>query len=121
MIYENKQIEKSLTEMGFEEFTKIQALTIPLIKEGRDVIGHSQTGTGKTAAFTLPILEGLDYNNPQVQAIILCPTRELAVQVKREVDKLGKYVKQLKTVAVFGGEPISKQIGLLKKKPQIIF
>ena len=61
MIYENKQIEKSLTEMGFEEFTKIQALTIPLIKEGRDVIGHSQTGTGKTAAFTLPILEGLDY------------------------------------------------------------
>jgi len=120
MIYENKQIEKSLTEMGFEEFTKIQALTIPLIKEGRDVIGHSQTGTGKTAAFTLPILEGLDYNNPQVQAIILCPTRELAVQVKREVDKLGKYVKQLKTVAVFGGEPISKQIGLLKKKPQII-
>ncbi len=120
MKYENKNIEKSLTEMGFEEFTEIQAKCIPLIKEGKDVIGHSQTGTGKTAAFTLPILERLDFESRKIQAIILCPTRELAVQVKREIDKIGKYVHRLKTVCVYGGEPIQRQIISLKKKPQII-
>ncbi|MBU1020941.1 MAG: DEAD/DEAH box helicase [Firmicutes bacterium] len=120
MIYENKNIEKALTEMGFEEFTDIQAQTIPLIIEGKDVIGHSQTGTGKTAAYTLPILEMIDYDNPKIQAIILCPTRELVVQVKGEIDKIGKYVPRLKTVSVYGGEPISRQILSLKKKPQII-
>lgn len=120
MLYDNKFIEKSLTEMGFEEFTEIQAKAIPLVNDGFDVIGHSQTGTGKTAAFTLPILEGIDYNSDQVQALILCPTRELVVQVKREVDKIGKYVPGLKTVSVYGGEPISKQIGFLKRKPQVI-
>lgn len=120
MIYENEYIQKALTEMGFEEFTDIQAQTIPLIKQGKDVIGHSQTGTGKTAAYTLPILEMIDYDNPKIQAIILCPTRELAVQVKGEIDKIGKYVPRLKTVAVYGGEPISRQILGLKKKPQII-
>lgn len=120
MIYEDKQIEKSLTEMGFENFTEIQERTIPLIKEGKDVIGHSQTGTGKTAAFTLPILDKIDFESNSIQAIILCPTRELAVQVKREIDKIGKYVPKLKTVAVYGGEAISNQIRGLKKKPQII-
>ncbi len=120
MKYENKNIEKSLSEMGFEEFTEIQSKCIPLINEGKDVIGHSQTGTGKTAAFTLPILEKLNYENNKIQAIILCPTRELAVQVKREIDKIGKYIHRLKTVCVYGGEPIYRQIQSLKKKPQII-
>ena len=120
MLYENKQIERSLTEMGFEEFTDIQAKTIPLLKEGKDVIGHSQTGTGKTAAYTIPILENINYESNLIQAIILCPTRELAVQVKREIDKIGKYIQKLKTVCVYGGEPISKQINALRKKPQII-
>ncbi len=120
MLYENKHLEKSLTEMGFEEFTEIQEKSIPLIKQGIDIIGHSQTGTGKTAAFTLPILEGIDYKSDKIQAIILCPTRELVVQVKREIDKIGKYVPGLKTVSVYGGEPITKQIGFLKRKPQII-
>jgi len=120
MKYENKYIEKALTEMGFEDFTEIQEKCIPLIKEGNDVIGHSQTGTGKTAAFALPILEKLNYENKKIQAIILCPTRELAVQVKREIDKIGKYIHQLKTVCVYGGEPIHRQITSLKKKPQII-
>ncbi len=120
MKYENKEIEKALTEMGFEEFTEIQAKCIPLIKEGKDVIGHSQTGTGKTAAFTLPILEQLDFESRKIQAIVLCPTRELAVQVKREIDKIGKYIRPLKTVCVYGGEPIQRQIISLKRKPQII-
>ncbi len=120
MIYKHKQIEKALTEMGFEEFTEIQAKCIPLIEDKKDVIGHSQTGTGKTAAFAIPILENIDYYSKKIQAIILCPTRELVVQVKREIDKIGKYIPELKTVSVYGGEPITKQIGHLKKKPQII-
>ena len=120
MLYQNKLIEKSLIEMGFEEFTQIQKEAIPLIEEGKDIIGHSQTGTGKTAAFALPILNSINYDSDKIQAIILCPTRELVVQVKQEIDKIGKYIKQLKTVSVYGGEPITKQIGFLKRKPQII-
>ncbi len=120
MNYKNKNIERSLIEMGFEEFTEIQELTIPLIEAGKDIIGHSQTGTGKTAAFTLPLLERLDFNNPNIQAIIICPTRELAVQVKGEIDNIGKYLPDLKTVAIYGGEPITKQIHSLKFKPQIV-
>jgi ATP-dependent RNA helicase DeaD len=120
MLYENKHIEKSLNEMGFEDFTEIQKETIPLLIKGSDVIGHSQTGTGKTAAFAIPILEKIDYTSDKIQAIILCPTRELVVQVKREIDKIGKYIPGLKTISVYGGEPISKQIGHLKRRPQIV-
>lgn len=120
MLHNNEYINKALVEMGFEDFTEIQAKTMPLMREQKDVIGHSQTGTGKTAAFTLPILENLDYESKKVQALILCPTRELAVQVKTEIDKIGKYLPKLKTVAVFGGEPIHKQIAVLKRKPQIV-
>lgn len=120
MLYENKQIEKSLIEMGFEQFTDIQERTIPLLNEGKDVIGHSQTGTGKTAAFTVPILSNIDENSNQVQALILCPTRELVVQVKREIDKIGKYVQKVKSVSIYGGEPIQRQIIQLKRKPQIL-
>jgi ATP-dependent RNA helicase DeaD len=120
MLYHNKYIEKSLVEMGFVEFTEIQQKAIPVINEGTDVIGHSQTGTGKTAAFALPILDRLDFESNDIQALILCPTRELVVQVKREIDKIGKYVQGLKTVSVYGGEPIQRQIGYLKRKPQII-
>ena len=120
MLYENERLEKALIEMGFEEFTEIQAKTIPLMKNNKDVIGHSQTGTGKTAAFAIPILEDIDFDNLNIQAIVLCPTRELAVQVKREIDRIGKYFPRLKTVSIYGGEPISRQIGFLKKKPQII-
>lgn len=120
MLYENEKLEKSLIEMGFEEFTEIQAKAIPLINDKKDIIGHSQTGTGKTAAFALPILDNIDYTSDKIQAIVLCPTRELAVQVQREIDKIGKYIPRLKTVSVYGGEPISRQIGYLKRKPQII-
>ncbi|MGM0496214.1 MAG: DEAD/DEAH box helicase [Bacillota bacterium] len=120
MEYKNKRIEQALTEMGFDEFTKIQTQTIPLIEAGKDIIGHSQTGTGKTAAFGLPLLDRLDYNNKNIQSIIICPTRELAVQVKTEIDHMGKYLPKLKTVAIYGGEPITKQIRSLRFKPQII-
>lgn len=120
MLHSNQLINKALVEMGFDEFTEIQSKTMPLLREQKDVIGHSQTGTGKTAAFTLPILETIDFDSKNVQALILCPTRELAVQVKTEIDKIGKYLPQLRTVAVYGGEPIHKQITVLKRKPQIV-
>ncbi len=120
MNYKNKQIEQALTQMGFEEFTEIQAKAMPLIEEGKDIIGHSQTGTGKTAAFGLPLLDRLDYDNQNIQSIIICPTRELAVQVKSEIDSMGQYLPKLKTVAIYGGEAITIQIRSLKYKPQVI-
>jgi ATP-dependent RNA helicase DeaD len=120
MLYNNKQINQALTEMGFEEFTEIQEKIIPLIQEKKDVIGHSQTGTGKTAAFAIPMLERIDVNDEHIQAIILCPTRELAVQVKQEIDRIGRYIPKLKTIAIYGGESINKQIHSLKHKPQIV-
>lgn len=120
MNYKNKEIERALTEMGFEEFTEIQSKTIPLIEEGNDVIGHSQTGTGKTAAFGLPLLEKIDYNNTNIQSVVICPTRELAVQVRAEINLMGQYLPKLKTVAIYGGEPIHVQIRQLKHKPQVI-
>jgi ATP-dependent RNA helicase DeaD len=120
MLYNNKDINKALEEMGFEDFTEIQAKAIPLLNDGVDIIGHSQTGTGKTAAFTLPILSSIDVNNEAVQAVVLCPTRELAVQVQSEMLKIGKYMNGLRILSVYGGEPISRQIKKLKKRPQII-
>ncbi|MGE4572411.1 MAG: DEAD/DEAH box helicase [Candidatus Izemoplasmatales bacterium] len=120
MNYKNKLIEQALTQMGFEEFTEIQAKAMPLIEEGKDIIGHSQTGTGKTAAFALPLLDRIDYENQNIQSIIICPTRELAVQVKSEIDSMGQYLPKLKTVAIYGGEAITIQIKSLKYKPQVI-
>ncbi|QWC00228.1 DEAD/DEAH box helicase [Mycoplasmatota bacterium] len=120
MNYKNEQIEHALNDMGFDEFTEIQSKAIPLIEQGLDVIGHSQTGTGKTAAFGIPMLEKLDYENKNIQAMIICPTRELAVQVKSEIDSMGQYLPKLKTVAIYGGEPITTQIRSLKYKPQVI-
>ena len=120
MNYKNEKIEQALTEMGFEEFTEIQAKTIPLIEEGKDIVGHSQTGTGKTAAFGLPLLDRIDYSNQNIQSIVICPTRELAVQVKTEIDLMGRYLPKLKTVAIYGGEAVGIQIRSLKYKPQVI-
>jgi ATP-dependent RNA helicase DeaD len=115
-----KEIEQAIAEMGFVDFTEIQKMTIPLLLEGRDVIGHSHTGTGKTAAFGIPILESIDVENDHVQALIICPTRELAVQIKDEMGRMAKYMTNIRMVAVYGGDPITNQIYALKKKPQII-
>ncbi|GAG88422.1 unnamed protein product, partial [marine sediment metagenome] len=116
----SEKINKALIEMGFESLTEIQEKSIPLLFEGKDVIGHSHTGTGKTAAFSIPILEMIDFNSDKIQALVLCPTRELAVQVRDEILRIAKYVDKAKVVAVFGGDPIRDQIFKLKKKPQII-
>ncbi len=111
---------KAVAEMGFEEATPIQSLSIPPVMEGKDVIGQAQTGTGKTAAFGIPILETLDMKEKLPQAIVLCPTRELAIQVAEEMRMLGKYKKNVAVLPVYGGQPIDRQIQALRRLPQII-
>jgi len=115
-----QEIENAIQEMGFVDLTDIQKQTIPLLLQGKDVIGNSHTGTGKTAAFGIPILEMIDFNDPNIQAVIITPTRELSVQIKRELMKIAKYIKNCKIVNVYGGEQISRQIYALKSKPQIV-
>ncbi|GGG24974.1 ATP-dependent RNA helicase CshA [Lysinibacillus alkalisoli] len=110
---------RSLKRMGFEEATPIQEGTIRFGLEGRDIIGQAQTGTGKTAAFGIPLIEKIDPKNPAIQALIIAPTRELAIQVSEELYKLG-YDKRVKLLSVYGGQDIGRQIRALKNKPQII-
>lgn len=105
--------------MGFEEATPIQEGTIKFAMEGRDVLGQAQTGTGKTAAFGIPLIEKIDPKNPNIQALVIAPTRELAIQVSEELYKLG-YDKRVKLLSVYGGQEIGRQIRALKNKPQII-
>lgn len=116
----NDNIQRALDEMGFEEGTQIQQEAIPVILEGKDIIGQSNTGTGKTAAFGIPILEKIDRDVRMPQAIVLLPTRELAVQVANEFRKYGKYMDGIKTVTVYGGADIREQINKLKGGAQII-
>lgn len=116
----SQEIQKAIDDMGFEKLTKIQEQCIPLINEGKDVIGQSHTGTGKTAAFAIPILDKVDVSLKKPQVLILCPTRELSVQVCNEFNKLSKYMHNIKTVAVYGGEPINRQIMAIRKGAQII-
>lgn len=114
------EIKKAIADMGFEEATPIQSLTIPHILEGKDVTGQAQTGTGKTAAFGIPILETTDPANKRLQAVIICPTRELAIQVAEELRSLSKYMKKINVLPIYGGQPIERQIKALKKGVQII-
>lgn len=113
------EIFKALTERGFEHPTVIQEKAIPLGLSGRDFIGQSQTGTGKTLAFAIPIIEQIDRKLDRPQAIILCPTRELAVQVSSEIHKVCKYNK-VKVLPVYGGESIERQIKFLRQGVQIV-
>ena len=115
----SREMKRAIADMGFEEATPIQSLVLPYIMDGRDVIGQAQTGTGKTAAFGIPILEMLDPSDRSVQAVILCPTRELAIQVAEEIKKLSKY-KKTSVLPVYGGQPIERQIKALKRGVQII-
>ena len=113
-------ILKAVKYMGFEEASPIQAKAIPLMKEGYDVIGQAQTGTGKTAAFGIPLLEKIDPRNKKLQAVILCPTRELAIQIAEEIRNLAKFMHGIKLVPIYGGQEIVKQIRSLKSGTQII-
>ena len=100
------KILRAITEMGFEEPSPIQAKAIPEVMAGHDVIGQAQTGTGKTAAFGIPLLQKIDPKNRKLQAIILCPTRELAIQVADEIRRLSKFMHGIKILPVSGFSPI---------------
>jgi ATP-dependent RNA helicase DeaD len=116
----SKEILQAVEEMGYTQPSPIQEQAIPFVLEGHDVIGQAQTGTGKTAAFAIPIIDLVDPDFNKPQAIILCPTRELAVQVEGEFQKLAKYHRKITSVAIYGGESIDKQIRTLKKGVQIV-
>lgn len=115
----HQAILRALEDKGYTEPTEIQSRVIPVIQSGRDLIGQSQTGTGKTAAFAIPTIEHVDPDLKKPQILILCPTRELAVQVAKEYQDIARHAGIL-AMAVYGGDPIQKQIGLLKRGPQII-
>ena len=114
------QILRAVTEMGFEAASPIQARAIPILMEGRDVIGQAQTGTGKTAAFGIPILEKIDPKSRKLQALVLCPTRELAIQVADELRRLCRFMHGIKVLPIYGGQDIGKQIRSLKGGIQLI-
>lgn len=115
----SEDICKAVEDMGFEEMTSIQSQAIPRLLEGKDIIGQAQTGTGKTATFGIPIVEKTDGSNKSLQALILCPTRELSIQVAEEIKRLSKY-KSTYVLPVYGGQPIERQIKALKKGIQIV-
>ncbi|MEY2792617.1 MAG: helicase [Bacteroidota bacterium] len=113
-------IMEAVKEMGFEFASPIQSEAIPFVLEGRDVIGQAQTGTGKTAAFGIPLIEHIIPFEKYVQAIILCPTRELALQVTEEMKKLSKHIKGVWVTTVYGGDSIERQIKSLKAGANIV-
>ena len=116
----DERILRAVADMGFEEASPIQAQAIPVQMEGRDIIGQAQTGTGKTAAFGIPLLQKVDPKSKKLQAIALCPTRELAIQVADEIRRLAKYMHGVKVLPIYGGQDIVKQIRSLKDGTQII-
>lgn len=113
------EILQSLDQMGFEEATPIQVKTIPLALQGHDLLGQAQTGTGKTAAFGIPLIEQIALDQDLLQSLIITPTRELAIQVAEELNRLGQH-KKVRTLPIYGGQDINRQIRGLKKRPHII-
>ncbi|MBE6844820.1 MAG: DEAD/DEAH box helicase [Ruminococcus sp.] len=116
----SEEILSAINDVGFEHMTEIQEKSIPIILQGYDVIGRSNTGTGKTAAFGIPVIEQIEKNKENVQVLILCPTRELAQQACDEIKKFSRYKKHVKPLAIFGGVNIDKQIYQLKRGANLI-
>ena len=115
------EVLQAIGDLGFVEPTEIQKQTIPFIStDTRDLIALAATGTGKTAAFSLPILDMIDDNSRKIQLLVLCPTRELCLQITKDIKNYTKYLKNIKTTAVYGGSSIMDQIRSLRDKPQII-
>ena len=110
----DERILRAVADMGFEEASPIQGQAIPLELAGQDLIGQAQTGTGKTAAFGIPLLQRVDPKSKKQQAIVLCPTRELAIQVAEEVRNLAKYMRGIKVLPVYGGQGSESRSALLK-------
>ncbi|HJJ55812.1 MAG TPA: DEAD/DEAH box helicase [Methanocorpusculum sp.] len=116
----SNEMLKAIEDMGFEEPTPIQSMAIPLLLQNCDVTGQAQTGTGKTAAFGVPIIEKLNPNDRSVQALVLSPTRELAIQTVEEFSKLMKYKKGLSVIPIYGGQAIERQLRGLKGAVQVV-
>lgn len=115
----SSEVVKAVTEKGYDSATDIQVEAVPVLLTGRDLLAQSQTGTGKTAAFSLPLVSALEHEN-HTQALILCPTRELSIQVAEEIRSFAKYKNGLRVVTVYGGEGIDKQIREIKKGVDIV-
>ena len=116
----SQELTEALTEMGYDEFTAIQEKTLPPLLEGQDVLAEAPTGTGKTAAYSIPMLSKLNFSSSAVQALVVCPTRELAIQVIQELTKFGKHLPKFASLAIYGGQKVSTQLRGLKKNPQVV-
>src|SRR5438876_1959009 len=114
------ELLKAIDKLGFEQTAPIQAAAIPVLLAGRDVVGQSQTGSGKTAAFAIPAIEKTDPHQRVVQVLILCPTRELAVQVSEEVHKLASFKRGIQSLPIYGGQSYERQFYGLKQGAQIV-
>lgn len=116
----SQEILKAVNKMGFTEVTPVQGKTIPLMMAGQDIIALAPTGTGKTAAFGIPMLEYMSLTDQRIQEVVLCPTRELALQIGEELSNLAAFIPEVRIAVIYGGQPISKQMTQLRRKPQII-
>src|SRR5687767_183 len=114
------EVLKAIDKLGFEQAAPIQAEAIPVRMAGRDVVGQSQTGSGKTAAFAVPAIEKVDVDQRAVQVLVLCPTRELAVQVSEEVHKLAFFKRGLHALPIYGGQSYERQLFGLKQGAHIV-
>jgi len=115
----SRSLLKAVSKMGFEAATPIQEQAIPTALEGKDIIGQAQTGTGKTAAFAIPMIEKIEQGTEDIKSLVVTPTRELAVQVAEEINTIGQ-IKGIKALPIYGGQDITRQIRALKNRPQII-
>ena len=116
----SKEILQAVREMGFQEPSTVQAKTIPLMMNGQDINAIAPTGTGKTCAFGIPMLEYVQLKDSRIQEVVLAPTRELALQIGEELTKLAKFIDGVRIAVIYGGQSISRQINALKRRPQIV-
>ncbi len=116
----SKEIRSALKQMNFTEMTPVQEQTIPVMMEGHDVIAIAPTGTGKTLAFGIPMLEYISLRDSRIQEVVLAPTRELAVQIGEELTRLAAFIPELRICVLYGGQPISRQMDKLRRHPQVI-
>ncbi len=116
----SEEVLKAVKRMGFSDMTPVQAKTLPLMMEGHDVIAIAPTGTGKTCAFGIPMLEYVNLKDKRVQELVLAPTRELSLQITEELRQLAHFIPGVRIACLYGGQPISKQITALRNNPQIV-
>lgn len=116
----SKEVLRAIEKMGIKQMTAVQQKTLPLMMEGRDVIGIAPTGTGKTLAFGIPMLEYVNLKDNRVQELVLAPTRELSLQIAEELRNLAQFIPGLRIAVIYGGQPIVKQVTELKRNPQVV-